>query len=130
MIDSSKPAIAPGIVLAVTILISDVFGPTLELIVLLVTPFLCGLLAVYLYSKSFSSRLRVRDGASLGLTTGGVCAITLFIVSGLLYLILSTAVGDKIRGVLPSSEIDFPIGAHVLIAIIGGLIAVPIFRRR
>jgi hypothetical protein len=100
------------------------------LIVKLVTPFLCGLLAVYLYSKTSQSRLRLKDGAWLGLETGGVGLIILLIIAALLYFISFAVAEDKIIAVLPRDEIDFGYGAYALIAIIGGLIAVPIFRRR
>jgi hypothetical protein len=120
MTDSSKSAVTAGFVLMVIFLICDFFASPFDWIVALVGSFLCGLLAVYLYSKRTPTTLRLRDGAGLGAATIGFV-----LVGGVLFYIILVAGG--IVEIPEKSQSSLP---FVLFAIVGGLIGVPIFRKR
>ena len=122
MTNSTKSAIVPGLFLTVTCIISEFFGAPLELIVVLVMSFLCGLFAIYLYSKTFRSRLRLTDGVTMGLNTVGISWIPLLIILAVMYFIFPTKFAEE----LSSSGTHIPSRAFILCAVIGALVAVPI----
>jgi len=109
-------------------------------------PIAGGVLAVYLYVKNSPAPVRIGDGAAVGAITGAIGGL-LYLIIGmpLAYLVSAAAVeaqfqqlrqaGINIPGALGGFALFFVGGIiafimFIILALVGGLIGVPLFEKR
>ncbi|MFN2532426.1 MAG: hypothetical protein ABR555_14110 [Pyrinomonadaceae bacterium] len=140
MTNKLKPALLGGFVLGILAVISSVIP--LAGFCCCLWGILAGLLAGLLYIKRSPLPVRIGDGAVVGALTGLIGAVIYLIIGiPITYFFVGTA---QINEQLARSGVNLPVSGLVLVivaaligaiclvilAVLGGILAVPIFERR